>query len=217
MTGETIFVFIMALILLWIKPGPGQALKITRTLNDGFWSGLFIVLGIITACLIFFLVAAIGASFVTNIFNSAGVFLKIIGGTYLIYIGIKALKNIKKGQWQGRTEKAIKKNFIENYSLGLVVPLANPLPIFFFLSILPTLVPVGTLSTQDIIIGLTCIITVGLIVDILLLLLVHQAKEALSETNFVKRVNILAGGGFLLIGLFLLFSAIFLNDFSFEF
>ena len=125
----------MSLILLWIKPGPGQALKITTTLNSGFLAGFYIVLGIITGCVIFFLVAVLGTNFITNFFNDAGFYLKIIGGCYLLYLGIKGLNNIKKGQWTGPSEKSSKETFIENYPLGLFTNLANPLPIFFFLSI----------------------------------------------------------------------------------
>lgn len=45
MTFETGFIFAISLILLWIKPGPGQALKITRALNDGFIPAFAIILG----------------------------------------------------------------------------------------------------------------------------------------------------------------------------
>ncbi len=217
MTGETIFVFVTALILLWIKPGPGQALKITRALNDGFWAGFYVVLGVITGCVFFFLIAVLGLTAVTEFFKDISFYLKIIGGIYFIYLAMKTFKNIKKGQWEGPVDQAQKKRFIDNYFLSLFTNLSNPLPVFFFLSLIPTLVPLNDLTTNDIIICVSLIIVTGLTIDILLLLLVHQAKEALSETSFVKRVNMVAGGGFLLIGLFLLFSAIFLDNFSFEF
>ena len=216
MTLETIFIFTMSLILLWIKPGPGQALKITTVLNSGFLAGFYIVLGIITGCIIFFLVAVLGASFVTGFFNDAGFFLKLIGSGYLTYLGIKGFKNINKGQWTGRTEKSSAKKFIENYPLGLFTNLANPLPIFFFLSIIPTLVPIGDLEPSDIIVGIIIIILVGLIIDGLLLFLVHQVKEALAETKIVKRLNMVTSIGFILIGLFLLYSAFFENASSFN-
>ena len=101
MTFETILIFTVSLILLWIKPGPGQALKITRTLNDGFFAGFYIVLGVTTGCVLFFLIAVLGTTMLTNFFNQASIFFKIIGGTYLIYLGYKGFKNIRVGQWTG--------------------------------------------------------------------------------------------------------------------
>ncbi len=206
MTTETIFIFIVSLVLLWVKPGPGQALKITRTLNGGFPAGFFIVLGIITGCLIFFLIAALGANALTNALSNASIFLKFIGGGYLIYLGYKGLKNIEKGKWQSSTNEPSKKKLLENYTVGLFVTIANPLPIFYFLSIMPTLVPLGNLSTGDIIKGAIVITCVGLTVDLILLTLVYQAKEALSDTKFIKKINSITSIGFICIGLFLIFS-----------
>lgn len=206
MNLETVFIFTISLILLWVKPGPGQALKITRTLNDGFLAGFSIVLGIITACLIFFCIAVLGASFVINFFNHASLFLKIIGGSYLVYLGVKGFLAIEKGKWKEAATSSRQRRVFENYSLGLFITLANPLPILYFLSIMPTLVPVGVFSQTDIIKGASIIVLVGLIVDTVLLLLVHQAKEALSDTKFIKKLNIVTSAGFILIGLFLIYS-----------
>lgn len=216
MTIETTWIFIISLILLWIKPGPGQALKITTTLNSGFLAGFAIVTGIITGCITFFLIASLGISFITNFFSSASLYLKIIGGSYLIYLGIKNIINTKNNLIINPNHVSTKKTFIQNYSLGLFTNLANPLPIFFFLSITPTLVPVGELGTKDIAIGVLIIACVGLIVDGLLITLTHFIKETLSETKIVNKISIAAAVGFILIGLFLIYSAFFHNNFSFK-
>lgn len=208
MTTETIFLFVVSLILLWIKPGPGQALKITRALNDGFWAGFYIALGIITSCVIFFLVAVLGTTIITNFFNDASSVLKILGGAYLIYMGYRGLKNTRDGKWEGRLDQSHKKRFLENYTLGLLLSLANPLDIIYFLGIMPTLVPLGDFTTQDIMIGVSIVILIPVIIDGMILLLVHQVKEALSNTKFVIKFNIITSCGFILIGLFLLLSII---------
>jgi threonine/homoserine/homoserine lactone efflux protein len=216
MTLETAFIFTMSLILLWIKPGPGQAFKITRALNDGFWAAFYVVLGIITACVIFFLIAILGLNFVTQFFDKTGFIFKIIGAAYLLYLGIKSLQNIERGKWEGRSDKSNKKKFIENFPPALFLTLSNPLPIFYFLGIMPTLIPLGNFTIQDILMGAGIIITVGLTVDILLILLVSQVKEILSETKFVRNINIITSIGFILIGLFLIYSALFQSNFSFD-
>ncbi len=209
MTFETILIFTISLILLWIKPGPAQALKITRTLNDGFFAGFYTVLGIITGGVIFFLVAVLGTSLIINTLNEASLFLKIIGGSYLIYLGYKGFKNIRVGQWTGRLEESKQKSFIKNYVIGLLLSLANPLDIVYFLGIMPSLVPLDALTPDDILTGVMIIVTVGLVVDSLLLLLVQQTKQALSDTKFVTKINTVTSTGFILIGLFLIISIFF--------
>ena len=208
MTFESAIIFALSLILLWIKPGPGQALKITRALNDGFLPAFYIILGVIVACEIFFLVAVLGLSVFSQFFQSSGVILKLLGAAYLFYLGYKGLSNLDKGAWTGRVEKTHKRHFIENFGAALILTLANPLPIFYFLGIMPTLVPLGEFSTMDIIMGMGIILFVGLQIDTLLILLVTQTKEALSNTNFVKRINIFTSISFLILGAFFLFSAI---------
>jgi threonine/homoserine/homoserine lactone efflux protein len=216
MTLETSFIFIMSLTLLWIKPGPGQAFKITRALNDGFLAAFYIALGVTTACVIFFLIAILGLNFVTQFFDKAGFFFKLFGAAYLFYLGIKGLQNIEKGKWQGRSDKSNKKKFIENFPPALFLTLSNPLPIFYFLGIMPTIIPIGSFTLQDILMGVGIIIAVGLTVDILLILLVSQVKEVLSETKFIKSINLITSIGFILIALFFLYSALFQSDFSFN-
>lgn len=84
------------------------------------------------------------------------------------------------------------------------------------MGIMPTIVPVGVFSINDIILGATILIAVGLIVDVLVLLLVSQVKEALSNTSFVVRLNIVTSIGFILIGVFLFYSAFFMDNYSFS-
>jgi len=217
MTLETILIFAISLILLWIKPGPGQALKITRALNDGFLPAFAIVLGVITACEIFFLSAVLGLTVVSAFFESSGFLLKLIGACYLLYLGYKGLSNIEKGVWKGRLDQTRKRQFFENYGAALLLTLANPLPIFYFLGMMPTLVPVGDFMLFDILIGMGIIAFVGLQVDLLLIVLVTQTKQALSDTKFVKRMNLFTSIGFILLGAFFLYSAFFLSGFTFAF
>jgi threonine/homoserine/homoserine lactone efflux protein len=76
MTLESAFIFFISLALLWIKPGPGQALKITRALNDGFLPALYLSLGILTICMSYFIIAALGLEIVTNFFESYDIIFK---------------------------------------------------------------------------------------------------------------------------------------------
>lgn len=216
MTFETATIFIISLILLWIKPGPGQAFIITRALNDGFWAAFYVVLGITSGVALFFLVAILGLDFITIFFDKTSYFLKIIGAFYLLYVGIDGLRNIETGLWKGRTDKTQKKRFIENYPASLLITLGNPFVIFYFLGILPAIIPLEKLALQDILIGFTIVIAVGLIVDTLIALLVSQVKDLLSDIQLVKKLNLVTSISFILIGLFFIYSAVFMSNYSYS-
>lgn len=214
MTIETAIIFIISLTLLWVKPGPGQAFIITRALNDGFWAAFYIVLGITLGSVIFFLIAVLGLEVITQFFDKAGFIFKLIGAAYLLHMGYKGLKNIETGQWQGRTDQSTKRKFIQNFPPALLLTLGNPFPIFYFLGFMPALMPLGSFTTTDIIIGVCIIIGVGLIVDTMIIILVSQVKTLLSDSKLVKKINVVTSVGFILIGLFLIYSAIFQDSFS---
>lgn len=216
MTIETIFIFAMSIALIWIKIGPGQALKITSGLNGGFFSGFSVALGIVLSCNIYFLVAAMGSVFVTSFFNEVGFFFKILGAFYLFYLGIKGIKNQNRKITDVIENQITRPRYIPNFMAGLVLGLGNPISVVYFISILPTLVPVNSLSLQDIVMAMGIMTVIGLIIDSLILLLVTQAKFALSDTKIARSINRATSIGFILIGLFLLYSAFFLDDFFYH-
>lgn len=211
MTFETIFILAISIVLLYIKPGPNQAMKITRALNDGFFPAWYFTLGATSTIILYFTVAGLGIGLIQSFLQSAGIYFKIFGGCYLVYMGYRGLENIEKGLWKKRVEVTHRKAFFENYGIGLVMTLANPITIFYFVSIVPTFMPVGTLSVTDVMIGVFVIFTVANFTDILLIAMVTQTKEALSNKRTVKNINLISSVGFILIGAFLLFSAFFID------
>lgn len=216
MTIETSLIFAISLILLWVKPGPGQAAIITRTLNDGFIAGWCVALGIVTGGVFFFLITALGIVFVENYVEEINVVFKILGSGYLFYVGYQGLKNIESGHWKGRQDTISRKDIVKNYMTGLLITLANPFAIFFFIGIMPTLVPLGKLSPSDIIVGTIIVAYVGFIVDTIIAALAGQVHQSLSSTTFIKRINVITSMGFILIGAFLLFSLITSFDGAFD-
>lgn len=216
MTLEALFVFGVSIALLYIKPGPNQAMKITRALNDGFLPAWYFAIGATTTVVFYFTLAAIGAGLAQNLIDAVGFYFKIIGGCYLIFLGYKGLTFIDKGVWRGRIDKNHKKSFIENYLVGVVMTLANPITIFYFIGIVPSFIQLDGLTFADVIAGIAVIFVVGNIADITLIALVTQVKEALSNTNFVKKINIFTSIGFIMIGIFFFYSAFFHGNYSYS-
>lgn len=208
MTLETGFIFTIALILLWIKPGPGQAAIITRALNDGFFGGFWIAMGIVTGSVIYFIISAVFAVTAENYIDEIGYVFKLVGALFLFYLGYQGMKDINSGHWKGRQDRLTRKDHLKNYITGLLITLANPLAILFFVGILPTLVPLNDLTWVDIVIGACIVAYVGTIVDSIIAALASQVRATLSDTSFIRKINIVTSIGFVLIGGFLLFSAI---------
>lgn len=209
MTLETSFIFVISLILLYIKPGPGQAAIVTRALNDGFFAGFCVATGITFGGALYFSAVALGIAFVQMYIGPIGFVFKIIGAIYLFYIGYQGLKNIESGQWAGRKDTANKREIVKNFTTGLLITLSNPFCMLYFIGILPSIVPLGELTAQDIVICLILLVYFGLLVDSMIAVMASQVRDTLSNRRVVKQVNLLTSIGFVLIGAFLLFSAIY--------
>lgn len=78
-------------IAMAAAPGPIFFLIVQRTLAEGLLIGLFCGLGAITADAIYALVAAIGLTFVMQFLLAYQSMLAILGGLFLIYLGIITL------------------------------------------------------------------------------------------------------------------------------
>ncbi len=78
--------FSMAMIL-----GPIGIMCIQHTLINGFWAGMVVGLGAATADGIFGLIAGLGLSLVTDFMLKQQFLLQLVGGAFLIYLGIRIL------------------------------------------------------------------------------------------------------------------------------
>ena len=215
MTFETAFIFVISLILLWIKPGPGQAAIITRALNDGFWPAFALAFGAMVGNAIYFVVAVLGLGVIQENVAVIGIILKIIGAGYLFYLGYNGLKDINSGKWAGKSDKLTKKDVVKNFSTGLLIELSNPITIFYFVALLPVLMPLTDISEFGIIIGVLLVLYPGMLLYSVIIGLAVQIKETLSNTTFVRNINLITSIGFILIGAFLIFSLITNFDASF--
>ena len=71
--------------------GPMSVLCIQRTLNKGQLYGLVSGLGIATADGVYGSIAAFGLTLITNFLIKEQIWIRLIGGIFLIYLGIKTI------------------------------------------------------------------------------------------------------------------------------
>lgn len=186
----SMFAFAGAMFLLAVTPGPGVFATVSRALASGFSNASFVVLGIVLGDIVFLLFAIFGLKSVALFLGELFVFVKYIGGAYLIYLGYKILTSKEKSvEIKGKEELSWKKNFLT----GLLITLSNPKVILFYLGFLPTFVDLNSLSAFD-------IVAISLIVTIVLggVMLAYAysasgAKKLFRSKSAQKRMNITAG------------------------
>ena len=182
--------------------GPIGVLCIRRTLAEGRRSGLVSGLGAATADAVYGCIAGFGLVFISNFMVSQQVWLRLIGGVFLCYLGIKTL--LAKPAEQAASIKG--KGLISAYASTFLLTLTNPMTIISFAAIFAGLGLAGTRGNY----GAAGILVLGVFCGSALWWLILSGGVGLFRTRFnpvslrwVNRISGLIITGF---GLFALLS-----------
>jgi threonine/homoserine/homoserine lactone efflux protein len=113
--------------------GPMSLLCIQRTLNRGQLYGLISGLGIATADGVYGSIAAFGLTLITNFLVSEQIWIRLIGGLFLIYLGIKTI--LSKPAERAAVLKTKSNGYFGAYTSTFLLTLTNPLTILSFTAI----------------------------------------------------------------------------------
>ncbi len=111
--------------------GPMSVLCIQRTINKGQLYGLVSGLGIATADAVYGGIAAFGVTLIANFLVSQQLWIRLIGGMFLLYLGIKTLLT----RPAERAASASANGFVGAYASTFLLTLTNPLTILSFAAI----------------------------------------------------------------------------------
>ncbi|MEA3361995.1 MAG: LysE family translocator [Thermodesulfobacteriota bacterium] len=191
MTMLSTFSFALAMLILAASPGPGVFATVSRSLSCGFRPALAVVAGIILGDIIYLLLAIFGLSILAQTLGNFFVIVKLLGGGYLIWQGIKIFfSKIELTNTEKREPISKSGNFIS----GLIITMGNPKVILFYCGFLPTFVPLVELTLLDIFIIITVITTVLATVLGTYAWLANSARQLLKTPRQIKRLNQTAGG-----------------------
>jgi threonine/homoserine/homoserine lactone efflux protein len=133
MANEIIF-FIKGIIIgfaMALPIGPIGIMCVRKTLTEGRLRGMIIGLGAATADMFYGCVAAFGLTVISSTILSQRVWLQLVGGALLLYIGIKTFYSIPKDP----KIPEHRDNMLGSYIYTVFLTLTNPLTIFSFIAV----------------------------------------------------------------------------------
>ncbi|MDH0867787.1 LysE family translocator [Mitsuaria sp. GD03876] len=155
LTFAQLFGFLLAALLITASPGPDNLMVLGMGISKGRRHGMAFGLGCALGCLSHTVLAAIGVSALIAASPMAFTALKVCGGLYLIWLGIKALRS-RGGAHVGDASQA-EDSLSRLFFKGVFANAINPKVVLFFLSFLPQfVVPAqGHVALQTAALGLT--------------------------------------------------------------
>ncbi|MCP4368173.1 MAG: LysE family translocator [Deltaproteobacteria bacterium] len=180
------------MLVLAASPGPGVFATVARALASGFRPALAVIFGIVLGDIIFLMLAVFGLSMIAQALGDLFFIVKICGGAYLIFLGIRI--------WMREPALASNENqnrsgtLWGNFVSGLIITLSNPKVILFYCGFLPTFLDLSVLTLSDL------ALVVGIITFILACvlstyaLLASRARSMFTNLKAARRLNRAAGG-----------------------
>lgn len=191
-------VFVAASLALLVIPGPAVLFIVARSSAQGTRAGLVSVLGVHTASVGHVLAAVAGLAAVVVASSIAFTAVKLGGGLYLVYLGVKSLRGVRRtAELVVPSLRPEKRLFAEAFMVGLL----NPKVALFFLAFLPQFVRRGhgAIWSQTLVLGLVYI-ALGLCSDSMYVVLGARLGVWFNGRSARIRATRYAEGG-ILIGL----------------
>lgn len=130
--------FLGAALLITVSPGPDNLMVLSMGMSRGRRQGMMFGLGCALGCLSHTVLATLGVGALIKASPMAFGALKLLGGAYLIWLGIGALRSRGGARVEGAglPDESLGKLFTK----GLFANSINPKVVLFFLSFLPQFV-----------------------------------------------------------------------------
>jgi threonine/homoserine/homoserine lactone efflux protein len=197
-------VFIPTWFFISITPGLCMTLAMTLGMSVGIRKTLWMMLGEVIGVATVAILAVVGVASLMLNYPTLFSWFKLLGGAYLIYLGIK--------MWMSKNDVSnqhIDKQQISNTNLisqGYVTAVANPKGWAFMVSILPPFISAEkSITTQ-----FTVLLSIIMISEIICMCIYATGgkglKSILSKGNNVAYLNRIAGSLLALVGVWLAIS-----------
>jgi len=200
-----IALFIPTFLIISATPGMCMTLALTLGMTVGVRKTLWMMWGELAGVAVVSLFAVLGVASVMLNYPDAFTVLKYLGGSYLVYIGVKRWTSQQKINIGDTLNPGVSIDDKKRLMQGFITAIANPKGWVFMVSLLPTFInPEIPMAPQ-----LTALLMIILCCEFMFMMLYATGGKKLgillNESGNVKLINHLSGALMVLIGLWLAF------------
>ncbi len=202
MTLSTYLLYVAAVALLIVTPGPTMLMCMTNSINHGTRRAMTSVGGAVTAVLCVMALSAMGLGALLATSETAFTTAKVVGAAYLIWLGIKTFRSDAvlapgSGTAAASNRSSSNRSF---YLQGFLVGASNPKAVLFFAAFFPQFLnPAAPIVPQFALLALT-FVAFEFTVLTMCALGVARLMPLLKSSGPVRWVNRICGGLFTVMG-----------------
>ncbi len=204
LSSSQLLPFVAASVLLTLAPGPDNLLVLALGMARGRRQGVAFGLGCAAGCLNHTALAALGVGALIVASELAFSALRVVGGLYLIWLGVQAIRHAASADAQRLSIPA--DSCARLFRRGLLANAINPKVVLFFLAFLPQFVQAerGEAAWQIVQLGVVFTLQVAVVFGLIGAFAGALGERLARRPAVAMWLDRLAGGLFLLLGLRLL-------------
>ncbi|MCU9849970.1 LysE family translocator [Defluviimonas sp. WL0024] len=198
-TPASLLLYAGALGLLWLTPGPVWVALTARALSGGFASAWPLAVGVTIGDLVWPLVAIFGLAWVVDQFDQFMTVMRYVAVVVFVVMGWLLIRHA--GEPVSTDRRLTRPGRWAGFMAGIAAILGNPKAVLFYMGVLPGFFDLRHVSAPDIVAIALASMTVPLIGNLLLALLVGEARSLLKSPRALWRINVTAGVMLIAVGL----------------
>ncbi|EEA93582.1 LysE family translocator [Pseudovibrio sp. JE062] len=189
---QILLVFGATLFVVAITPGPAITALVSRTLGFGLQGTLTFVSGMLIGSMCLFILAILGLAKLASTYVLAFTVVKYAGAAYLLFLAWK-LWRASGLQTQQMDEQAAAsqntKGSAKTLVSGMLITLSNPKGLLFYAALMPSVVPMETITTIGLVELMFVTLTVLSVVFAIYIGVTVRARSLLTSEKAVGRLN----------------------------
>ncbi|WP_048438580.1 LysE family translocator [Caenimonas sp. SL110] len=196
MTLTTYLLYVAAVLLLIVTPGPTMLMCMTNSVNHGPRHAMTSVAGAVTAVLAVMALSAMGLGALLATSETAFTVAKVVGAAYLIWLGVKTFRSKSMLMVEGDALPRRRSFYLQGFMVGA----SNPKAVLFFAAFFPQFLnPAEPIAPQFAILALT-FMAFEFAVLTACALGVAKLVPLLRTSGIVRWINRVCGGLFTVMG-----------------
>ena len=203
-TVDQLLLYAGALLILFVTPGPVWVALTARALSGGYRQAWPLAVGVTVGDLLWPLLAILGVSWLVSVWGGFLEALKWVAAGIFLWMGWLLIRHAeapiaadgrltRPGMWAG-------------FAAGVAVIVGNPKAILFYMGVLPGFFDLRTVTVWDIVAICGLSMAIPLVGNLMLALTIDRARRLLTSPAALARVNRVAGGLLILVGLVIPFT-----------
>ena len=189
--SNQIVLYFLALVILFLTPGPVWVALIARTVSGGSKSSIPLALGVSLGDMLWPFVVYFSLSLLISLYSDILLIFRYVASFVLILMGLQII--YLRNKTVSEDHRLTKSGFIAGFYAGFIAVTANPKASLFYMTLLPGFFNFELIGIIDVCLISLLSFSIPMIGNILMILFVAKVRSLLSSPYAVRMTNLISG------------------------